>query len=58
MSPDTLREKMDKARKQKDPNVTEKLLDEFLSPGHSELTPDIQETRSHLQLSGYDRTGG
>lgn len=58
MTPKILREKLDKAKQQNDPEVLEKILNECVSSGHSELTPDIEEARSHLQLARYDHTGG
>lgn len=58
MTPDKLRQKMDTAIKQNDPEALEKAIAECVSSGHSELLPDIQEARFSLQPTGDDRSGG
>lgn len=49
MTPDKLRQKMDSAKKQNDPEALEKVIAECVSSGHTELIPDIQEARLNLQ---------
>ena len=58
MTPDKLRQKLDAAKKQNDPDVLEKVIAECVSFGHPELMSDIQEARYTLQSSEVDRSGG
>ena len=49
LSADKLRLKLNSAMKKNDPDLLEKVITECVGSGHSELMPDIQEARIHLE---------
>lgn len=51
VSADKLKLKLNSAIKKNDPEALEKVIAECVNSGHSELMPDIQEARLHLEES-------
>lgn len=56
ITPASLREKLETARRSNDREAIEKAIDDCLSSGHPELIPEINQIRKHLDGQGYGQS--